>query len=104
MRPRAEAAGFMAFDAGIAIDAAFSGWLYSSLISLTTSLHHLRLLGWYLPHLFGEVLTPAMLGDLESLVLSWRPDVVLHETWEFAGPIAAAEHCQYLSNTRAEDR
>jgi MGT family glycosyltransferase len=31
-----------------------------------------------------------MLGDLQPLVRSWRPDVVLHDTWEFAGPIAAA--------------
>ena len=43
-----------------------------------------------MPHLFGEVLAPAMLDDLELVVQSWKPDVVVHETWEFAGPIAAA--------------
>src|SRR4029077_18658168 len=35
-------------------------------------------------------LAPAMLADLEPLVRDWRPDVILHETFEFAGPIAAA--------------
>ena len=49
-----------------------------------------------------------MLGDLELLVQSWRPDVVLHETWEFAGPIAAASAgipsiCQTLG-LRIDDR
>ena len=48
------------------------------------------ILGWYLPHLFGEVLAPAMLDDLELVVQNWKPDMVVHETWEFAGPIAAA--------------
>jgi len=42
------------------------------------------------------------------LVQSWRPDVVLHETWEFAGPIAAASAgipsiCQTLG-LRIDDR
>jgi UDP:flavonoid glycosyltransferase YjiC (YdhE family) len=49
-----------------------------------------------------------MLGDLEPLVRSWRPDVVLHDTWEFAGPIAAASAgipsiCQTLG-LRFDDR
>jgi UDP:flavonoid glycosyltransferase YjiC (YdhE family) len=108
LRPRAEAAGFTAFDAGIAISEAFErlaalfpGQPYNQLAPA-------EILGWYLPHLFGEVLTPAMLGDLESLVQSWGPDVVLHETWEFAGPIAAASAgipsiCQTLG-LRLDDR
>src|SRR5450755_2753841 len=44
-----------------------------------------EILGWYLPHLFGEVMAPAMLDDLEPIVRSWRPDVVVHDSWEFAG-------------------
>ena len=43
-----------------------------------------------MPHLFGEQLAPAMLDDLEPIVRDWQPDVILHDTWEFAGPVAAA--------------
>jgi len=90
LRIRAEAAGFTAFEAGMSIDAAFG-----RLAELYPDQPYFRLapseiLGWYLPHLFGEVLAPAMLEDQESVVRSWKPDVVVHETWEFAGPIAAA--------------
>jgi UDP:flavonoid glycosyltransferase YjiC (YdhE family) len=90
LRPRAEAAGFEAYDAGMAPGAAlerlpelFGDQVYNRLAPA-------EILGWYLPHLFGETFAPAMLHDLEPLVRSWRPDVVLHDTWELAGPIAAA--------------
>ena len=90
LRPRAEAAGFIAFDAGIG-----GGALFERLAELFPAQEYNRLepdeiLGWYLPHLFGEALAPAMLADLEPVVRSWRPDVVVHDSWEFAGPIAAA--------------
>jgi UDP:flavonoid glycosyltransferase YjiC (YdhE family) len=49
-----------------------------------------------------------MLGELEPLVRNWRPDVILHEIWEFASPIAAASAgipsiCQTLG-LRFDDR
>ncbi len=108
LRPRAEAAGFTAFDAGISISEAFERLAVLFPDQPYNRLAPSEILGWYLPHLFGEVLTPAMLGDLELLVQSWRPDVVLHETWEFAGPIAAASAgipsiCQTLG-LRIDDR
>lgn len=108
LRPRAEAAGFMAFDAGISISEGFERLAALFPDQPYNRLAPSEILGWYLPHLFGEVLTPAMLGDLELLVQSWRPDVVLHETWEFAGPIAAASAgipsiCQTLG-LRIDDR
>ena len=108
LRPRAEAAGFTAFDAGISIDAAFERLAVLFPDQPYNRLAPSEILGWYLPHLFGEVLTPAMLSDLELLVQSWKPDVVLHETWEFAGPIAAASAnipsiCQTLG-LRIDDR
>jgi UDP:flavonoid glycosyltransferase YjiC (YdhE family) len=90
LRPRAEAAGFTAFDAGMAIGEAFERLAVLFPDQEYNRLKPSEILGWYLPHLFGEVLTPAMLGDLEPLARSWRPDVVLHDTWEFAGPIVAA--------------
>jgi UDP:flavonoid glycosyltransferase YjiC (YdhE family) len=90
LRPRAEEAGFPAFEAGIDV-----GEAYSRLAELFPDQEYNRLapeeiLDWYTPHLFGEVLTPAMLADLEPLMQSWRPDIILHDIAEFAGPIAAA--------------
>ena len=90
MRSRAEAAGLRAFDAGLAIDAAFMQLAERFPREDYNHLQPDEILGWYLPHLFGEILAPAMLADLEPLVRDWRPDVILHETFEFAGPIAAA--------------
>ena len=90
LRPRAEAAGFTAFDAGMSIDAAFEKLAMLFPDQSYNRLAPSEILGWYLPHLFGEVLAPAMLDDLELVVQNWKPDVVVHETWEFAGPIAAA--------------
>jgi UDP:flavonoid glycosyltransferase YjiC (YdhE family) len=108
LRPRAEVAGFTAFDAGISISEAFERLAVLFPDQPYNRLAPSEILGWYLPHLFGEVLAPAMLNDLELLVQSWKPDVVLHETWEFAGPIAAASAsipsiCQTLG-LRIDDR
>src|SRR5205085_8621354 len=89
-RPRAEAAGFHAFDAGIAVGAAFERLTELFPDQPFSRLEPADILGWYLPHLFGEVMAPAMLADLQPLIRNWRPDVVVHESWEFAGPIAAA--------------
>jgi UDP:flavonoid glycosyltransferase YjiC (YdhE family) len=41
------------------------------------------------PWVFGEVLAPAMLRDLLLVVKEWRPHLVVHDHYEFAGPIAA---------------
>ena len=90
LRPRAAAAGFTAFEAGIGVGAAFERLARLFPAQEYSRLEPAEILGWYLPHLFGEVLAPAMLADLEPIVRSWRPDVVIHDSWEFAGPIAAA--------------
>jgi UDP:flavonoid glycosyltransferase YjiC (YdhE family) len=90
LRLRAEAAGFRAFEAGMSIEAAFGRLAEIYPDQPYNRLAPSEILGWYLPHLFGEVLAPAMLEDLEAAVQNWNPDVVVHETWEFAGPIIAA--------------
>src|SRR6202165_5812126 len=90
LRPRVEAAGFPAFDAGIDGGVAFERLAEHYPDQEYNRLKPDEILDWYPPHLFGEILKPAMLSDLEPLVRSWHPDVILHETWEFAGPIAAA--------------
>jgi UDP:flavonoid glycosyltransferase YjiC (YdhE family) len=44
-----------------------------------------QLVAW----MFGETLAPAMLRDLLAGVRAWRPEVIVHDTMEFAAPIAA---------------
>jgi len=48
------------------------------------------LLRFYFTHTATQVAAPATLVDLVAVVRSWRPDVVVHDPAEFAGPIAAA--------------
>jgi hypothetical protein len=45
---------------------------------------------WFTPHLFVEVGARAMLDGLSAQVERWRPDLLVHESFEFAGPLAAA--------------
>jgi hypothetical protein len=45
-----------------------------------------RLVAW----IFGELLPPVMLDDLLPVVRSWRPALVVHDSMDFAGPMAAA--------------
>jgi hypothetical protein len=63
-----------------------------------------EILGWYLPHLFGEVMAPAMLDDLEPIVRSWRPDVVVHDSWEFAGANAGIPSTSHTLGLRHDNR
>lgn len=86
---RAGAAGFPTFEAGLDADAGFGRLAEVFPDQEYNRLAPEEILEWYPPHLFGEVLAPAMLADLEPLVRSWQPDVILHDSWEFAGPIAA---------------
>jgi hypothetical protein len=46
-----------------------------------------RILHWFTPHLFAEVGAPAMLRDLRVITASWRPDLIVHESFEFAAPL-----------------
>ena len=72
MRMRAEAAGFTTFSAGIAADVAFGQLAVRFPDQEYNRLEPSEILDWYVPHLFGEVMAPIMLGDLEPLVLKWR--------------------------------
>jgi len=42
------------------------------------------------PRLFGTVRAPRMLADLLLSVREWKPDLIVHDATEFAGPIAVA--------------
>src|ERR1700694_2232797 len=76
MRPRAEAAGFTTFGAGHDAGVAFGQLAERFPDQEYNLLKPSEILDWYLPHLFGEVMAPAMLDDLEPLVRKWQPDVI----------------------------
>ena len=40
--------------------------------------------------MFTQILAPSMLRDLLALMGAWRPDLLIHEEGEYAGPVAAA--------------
>jgi UDP:flavonoid glycosyltransferase YjiC (YdhE family) len=42
------------------------------------------------PHLFGEIAPSHTLPDAVSFARDWRPDLVVHDAADFAGPIVAA--------------
>lgn len=48
-----------------------------------------RILPWFVPRLFGEIAAPAMVADLLRIDADWEPELVVHETFELAGPVAA---------------
>ncbi|MDQ6725637.1 MAG: glycosyltransferase [Actinomycetota bacterium] len=44
----------------------------------------------FVPRMLGGVAAPARAADLVPLVDRWRPDLLVHDETEFAGPLAAA--------------
>ncbi len=40
--------------------------------------------------MFTQILAPAMIRDLGAIVEDWRPQLLIHEEGEYAGPLAAA--------------
>ena len=42
------------------------------------------------PHLFGEIVAPALVDGVLEMARRWRPDLVVHDAAEFSGAIAAA--------------
>ena len=90
IRARSEAAGFTTFAAGISLDEAYARVARTYPAEDYNRVAPDAILDWWLPHLFCEIIAPAMLDDLEPLADSWRPDLILHETYELAGPIVAA--------------
>lgn len=43
----------------------------------------------FVPKMLGGVAAPAMLADLVPIMRRWRPDVLVHDEAELAGPVAA---------------
>jgi UDP:flavonoid glycosyltransferase YjiC (YdhE family) len=92
MRPRAEAAGFSTFAAGIGLSEAWQRLVRRYPDQVYNRLAPHEIMEWYLPHLFAEIVAPAMLEDLLPVVQRWGPAVVVHDTMELAAPVAAAMH------------
>ncbi len=44
----------------------------------------------FVPRMLAGVAAPARAADLVPIVADWRPDLVVHDETEFAGPVAAA--------------
>ena len=99
---RALSAGFTAWRAGLGMKEAFDKLAARFPDGEYNRLAPDEILAWYLPHLFGLVLVPAMLDDLQPLADSWQPDVVMHDTYEFAGPIVAAKEASPASAIRLD--
>jgi UDP:flavonoid glycosyltransferase YjiC (YdhE family) len=49
------------------------------------------ILDWYLPRTFGEIAAPWMAPELDEVVEIWKPDLMVHEAFEFAAPVIAAK-------------
>lgn len=88
---RVRAAGLVAFETGLSVSDAFERLARTYPDGEYNRLAVDEILGFYVPHLFGEVLAPAMLEDLEQLVALWSPELLIHDVFEFAAPVAAAQ-------------
>ncbi len=83
-----EEAGIRAVPAGQ--DSASLAEGRRQVLAQAAGLPHDQLASFVFPRMFGGVRTPVMLADLLPLAQEWRPDLVVHEQAELAGPIAAA--------------
>ena len=85
--PRAEAAGFTAFAAGLGFrDQQQTACQRYPEAALPPGEE--RFVS-FVPKMLAGVAAPARAADLVPLVERWRPDVVVHGEAEFAGPVAA---------------
>jgi UDP:flavonoid glycosyltransferase YjiC (YdhE family) len=84
----AQSAGFVAFQAGLGLDRWRDG--FTSRFGPFDEIPRTE----FRPLFYGQVFTdfevPDRVSDLVTIVDRWRPDVLVHEIAEFAGPIAAA--------------
>lgn len=84
--PVVEAAGFASFPAGL-------DWLESSPEAAFPELAEDVTAGernfWFLTEIFARAAPLRMIPDLLALSESWRPDLVVRNDFEFAGPLVA---------------
>lgn len=85
--PRMEAAGFRSFAAGWDLPDWFAELARRQPDRPWELLPPERILQFFTPHLFGEIGAPATLTDLVPIVGQWRPDLLIHDSYELAGPV-----------------
>jgi UDP:flavonoid glycosyltransferase YjiC (YdhE family) len=85
--PRIEEYGYQAFAAGMDHREALAGLAaaYPNLSSMPFE-ERMRIV---FPGLFARIRLRPMLADLDRLLPAWRPQLLIHDTGELAGPIAA---------------
>jgi UDP:flavonoid glycosyltransferase YjiC (YdhE family) len=88
-RERAEAAGFAFHAAGIEPGErlARAGAHRAEILELPPDERR----AFIYPLLFGSIDAPAKIDELRSIVSTWRPDLVVHDSCDLAAPLAAAE-------------
>jgi UDP:flavonoid glycosyltransferase YjiC (YdhE family) len=82
-----EAAGFPAFPAGL--DHAEALARFRALMPSWAGLPGEARAAYLYPGMFGRVRVPAMLPDLQAIVERWSPGMLIHDSAEMAGAIAA---------------
>ncbi len=87
---RVEAAGLTALHAGTSFTEWFAELNRRHPGQPWDALTPARILEWFLPRLFGEIGAEVMLADLLPIAESWRPDLLVYETFELAGPVCAS--------------
>lgn len=84
MAERIEAAGFVHTVIGGPTEAE-----RAEIDAVTSALPREKIGEWYVPNMFMGLLPRAGLANLLASFEDWRPDLILHESCEFAGPVAA---------------
>lgn len=87
--PAVEAAGFAAFAAGIGLQEQLevARLRYPQAHALPPGERRFE---EFVPRMLAGVAAPARLADMVSVLRDWKPDVLLHDEAELAGPLAAA--------------
>lgn len=88
--PRLQGEGFDLFSAGPTFEASRSQ--FRTVHAEGAQFSGEQLSAYTFPRLFGAVLGPAMLEDVDQAVRRWRPDFVVHEPAALAAPLV----CQQL--------
>jgi UDP:flavonoid glycosyltransferase YjiC (YdhE family) len=87
---RVESAGFTLLPAGLELDERQARFAPYRAEHLALPLEQRRAL--LFPRQFGTLDAPARIDDLRAAVTRWQPDLVVHDSADFAAPLAAAEH------------
>jgi len=86
--PHIEKTGFAAFPSGLALSRQME--VARRQFPDQDALVAMERFEQFVPRMLGGVAAPARAADLVPLVETWKPDLLVHDETEFAGPLAAA--------------